>query len=55
MRKMNQIMKKLALSFVVMAGIIALSSCDYDDSNDIDFITPNDSTATGMVESELPE
>ena len=40
---------------VLMAGIIALSSCDYDDSDDIDFITPNDSTATGIFESELPE
>jgi hypothetical protein len=51
----KQIMKKIALSLVLMAGIIALSSCDYDDSDDIDFITPNDSTATGIIESELPE
>lgn len=25
-----------------------MSSCEYDDSNDIDIITPVDSTATGI-------
>lgn len=48
-------MKRLILSLLLTMGFIALNSCDYDDSNDIDFITPNDSTATGMVETELPE
>lgn len=42
-------MKKLLFSIVLMTGIIALSSCDYDDSNDIDFITPVDSTSTGTT------
>lgn len=37
-----------------MAGIIALGSCDYDDSNDIDIITPVDSTATGIMTPDLP-
>jgi hypothetical protein len=41
-------MKRLLLSLVFMTGIIALSSCDYDDSNDIDILTPVDSTATGI-------
>ncbi len=46
-------MKKLLLSLVLATGIIALSSCDYDDSNDIDFITPVDSTETSMPKSDL--
>jgi hypothetical protein len=25
-----------------------MSSCDYDDSNDLDIITPNDSTQAGI-------
>ncbi|MFT6795157.1 MAG: hypothetical protein ACJART_000289 [Maribacter sp.] len=40
-------MKRLLFSLILMVGIIALSSCDYDDSNDIDILTPVDSTATG--------
>jgi len=47
-------MKRLFLSLALMAGIIALGSCDYDDSNDIDIITPVDSTATGIMTPDLP-
>lgn len=34
--------------FVVLLGltIIGMSSCDYDDSNDLDVLTPNDTTQT---------
>lgn len=42
------IMKKILLVGIVLIGVIALSSCNYDDSNDIDIITPNDSTQTGI-------
>lgn len=44
-------MKRLLLSLVLMAGIIVLSSCDYDDSNDIDILTPTDTTATSVVDT----
>ncbi len=37
------IMKKLILTSAILICIIAMSSCSYDDSNDIDIITPNDS------------
>jgi len=39
-------MKKFLLVLLVLTAIIAISSCEYDDSNDIDFITPNDTTQT---------
>ncbi len=48
-------MKRILLSIALMAGIIALSSCDYDDSNDIDILTPVDSTATGQGQSSFSE
>jgi hypothetical protein len=47
-------MKRLLYFIVLITGIIVISSCDYDDSNDIDFITPVDSTATGILKPELP-
>ena len=37
----------LALGILFLA-IIGMSSCSYDDSNDIDIITPGDSTKTGI-------
>jgi len=43
-------MKKILFALVILGSIIAMSSCDYDDSNDIDVLTPNDSTATGIVQ-----
>ncbi|MGF1558101.1 MAG: hypothetical protein ACFCUL_03350 [Flavobacteriaceae bacterium] len=40
-------MKKSLLIGLIFAWILLMSSCDYDDSNDIDIITPNDTTKTG--------
>jgi hypothetical protein len=42
-------MKKILLIGFVLASVMAMGSCDYDDSNDLDVITPNDSTETGIV------
>ncbi len=39
-------MKKMILFILIFGAILAMSSCEYDDSNDIDFITPNDTTQT---------
>ncbi|WP_339628883.1 hypothetical protein [uncultured Maribacter sp.] len=39
-------MKNIILSFIILCSITVISSCDYDDSNDIDIIKPNDSTTT---------
>jgi len=44
-------MKKIALAIAVFGIILAVSSCDYDDSNDIDVLNPVDSTATGIVKT----
>ncbi len=41
-------MKKLFLFTFLVVLIVAISSCSYDDSNDIDVITPNDSTTTAI-------
>lgn len=46
-------MKKLYTLFIVVSTIV-LASCDYDDSNDIDILTPNDTTETGAVIKKLP-
>ncbi len=43
-------MKKILFTALILALIIGMSSCEYDDSNDIDVLTPNDSTETGIVE-----
>ena len=32
--------------------IIGMSSCDYDDSNDIDVLKPNDTTQTSNIVSQ---
>jgi len=45
-------MKKIVLAVIVLASILAISSCDYDDSNDIDVLNPVDSTATGMSQTK---
>ena len=42
-------MRKLFFAVLLFIGIICISSCDYDDSNDLDIITPNDSTQTGII------
>lgn len=41
-------MKKLLCLGILLASIIGMSSCNYDDSNDIDIIMPSDSTKTGL-------
>lgn len=40
------IMKKLIYIGLVLLAIVGMSSCDYDDSNDIDIIMPDDSPQT---------
>ena len=45
---------KITLLFMI-SFIISVSSCDYDDSNDIDILKPNDSTATAILVPELPK
>jgi len=42
------ILKKILLIGLLLVSIIGMSSCDYDDSNDLDVITPNDSTQIGI-------
>jgi len=37
-------MKKILWIGIVLISIVGMSSCDYDDSNDLDVLTPNDST-----------
>lgn len=39
-------MKKLLFIGLLCAAIFGMSSCDYDDSNDIDVLKPNDTTQT---------
>ncbi len=48
-------MKKLLYAVLLTGFIILANSCDYDDSNDIDILKPNDSTETGITSRELPE
>ncbi|SIQ28404.1 hypothetical protein [Maribacter ulvicola] len=47
-------MKKLLYAFLIGSFITAITSCDYDDSNDIDILTPNDTTETGVAIKKLP-
>lgn len=44
----SNVMKKLFYTLLVVTSITVLASCDYDDSNDIDILTPNDTTETGI-------
>jgi hypothetical protein len=37
-------MKKLLFIAILFIAVIGMSSCDYDDSNDIDILKPNDTT-----------
>ncbi|MEB8344917.1 hypothetical protein OO010_02590 [Flavobacteriaceae bacterium KMM 6898] len=46
--------KILAVSFVFSA-IVAMSSCNYDDSNDIDVLNPNDSIKGSSYETKMPQ
>ena len=45
-------MKKLFFLVVALISIIGMASCNYDDSNDIDIIIPNDSTQSQIPESD---
>lgn len=46
-------MKKIVSIIVISTCIVLISSCDYDDSNDIDILKPVDSTQTVMDRNEL--
>ncbi len=46
-------MKKILLIGLLLVSIIGMSSCDYDDSNDLDIITPVDSTDSKLVTQKL--
>ncbi len=41
-------MKKIVFIIAICTCIVAVASCDYDDSNDIDILKPNDSTQTAI-------
>ena len=45
-------MKKLLFTALLLIAIVGMSSCDYDDSNDIDVLKPNDTTQTNSVVSQ---
>ncbi len=47
-------MKKLLYTLLIGVSITLVASCDYDDSNDIDILTPNDTTETGVTINKLP-
>ncbi|MBU2900007.1 hypothetical protein [Maribacter dokdonensis] len=48
-------MKKVIYAIILSCSITIMASCDYDDSNDIDILTPNDTTETaGAVIKKLP-
>lgn len=47
-------MKKLRYILFIGITLSVLASCDYDDSNDIDILIPNDTTETGMTIKKLP-
>jgi hypothetical protein len=44
-------MKKILFVLLTLMFIIAVNSCDYDDSNDIDVLNPIDSTSTSKVQT----
>ena len=46
-------MKKICCSLLLFAAVLLMANCDYDDSNDIDILKPNDSTETGIEIQEL--
>lgn len=43
-------MKKILWIGLVLISIVGASSCDYDDSNDIDVLKPNDSTQSQVID-----
>lgn len=48
-------MKNLFYTLLIGLSITVMASCDYDDSNDIDILIPNDSTDTNILINELPK
>lgn len=42
-------MKRVVLSFLLLAGMVVLASCGYDDGGDIPFIIPMDSINNGLI------
>ena len=46
------IMKKIICVGIMLLAIIGMGSCDYDDSDDIDIIRPNDSTRTALAKTK---
>ena len=46
-------MKKIICLLLVFNAILLAASCDYDDSNDLDILTPNDSTETDIEIHDL--
>ncbi|WP_405380691.1 hypothetical protein [Maribacter sp. LLG6340-A2] len=43
-------MKKFLFTLMIISMVSVIGSCDYDDSNDIDYIIPNDSTSTSNIQ-----
>lgn len=48
-------MKKVFAVFLIFGTIIGMSSCDYDDSNDIDVLNPYDSIQGANYETKRPQ
>ena len=46
-------MKKIIYVHLIFGALLLATSCDYDDSNDLDILTPNDSTETGIVINDI--
>ena len=45
-------MKKILWFGLILTWVIAMGSCDYDDSNDLDVLTPNDSINSAVHQLE---
>ena len=48
-------MKKVLAVFMVFSAIVAMDSCDYDDSNDIDVLNPNDTIQGSSYKTKMPQ
>jgi len=46
-------MRKILIIATILCTVTSIASCDYDDSNDIDILTPNDSTNTSIEVKQL--
>jgi hypothetical protein len=47
-------MRKLIYVGLILAIITCVGSCSYNDSNDLDVLTPNDSTQTSIGDNLNP-